>query len=126
MADQSPRIRKNPLTKANTNFVPQGTSTTTAIATESLLIAKAAKETALAEQVELDLALAKKHLLIRGDVEKTLFEESRNLRDRLHSMCTKLAPKISKTTKPEEIKKLLKENINNVLRDYTEELNQKL
>lgn len=124
MADQSPRIRKNPLAKANTNPVPQGTSTTTAM--ESLLIAKAAKETALAEQVELDLALVKKHLLIREDVEKTLFEESRNLRDRLHSMCTKLAPKISKSTKPEEIKKLLKENINNVLRDYTEELNQKL
>ncbi len=122
MADQSPRIRKNPLAKANTNS--QGTSTTTAM--ESLLIAKAAKETALAEQAELDLALVKKHLLIREDVEKTLFEESRNLRDRLHSMCTKLAPKISKVTKPEEVKKLLKENINNVLRDYTEELNQKL
>ncbi len=118
MADQSPRIRKNPKTKAPAEEISS--------AMESLLAAKARKEAALAENAEIELALTKKHLVIRDDVTKTIFEESRNLRDRLHSLCTNIAPKLSNTSKADEVKKILKEAINDVLRAYIEELEQKL
>lgn len=122
MADQTPRIRKNPKIKT----APDTNEPEVAGAMGDLIAAKARKELALAESAEIELQLAKKHLIIRDDVSKTIFEESRNLRDRLHQMSTKLAPKLSNMTKADEIKKLVKASINDVLRIYTDELSKRL
>jgi hypothetical protein len=119
MADSSPRIRKNPLKEPTADKKY-------ADATAKLLLAKAEKETALAKAAQLELALAEKHLIVREDAEKIIFETSRTLRDKILSLCTKISPKLSTISSPPEIQKVLKKEFSDLLRNFIDENKERI
>lgn len=125
MADQSPRIRKNPLKKLDKSIqtvqTVDETNADLASATARLLLAKAAKEEILSKTALRELQLAEKHLLIREDVEKIAFETSRALRDKIFSLCVKLSPELANNNDPASIQKQLKKSFGDLLKNFIDE-----
>ncbi|PTR04959.1 hypothetical protein C8R30_101156 [Nitrosomonas nitrosa] len=95
-------------------------------AMDELIIAKAKKEAALAQMAEIELSLATKHLIVREETAKAIFEASRTLRDRLLALSVKLAPELSNNSNAQEITKILKKSIEEQLREFVEELEAKI
>ncbi len=136
MADSSKRIRttgsssKNRIAKAKpvtgelqTLQTAEDTHADLESATARLLLAKASKEEVLSQIALRELQLAEKHLLIREDVEKIVFETSRALRDKIFSLCVKLSPELANNSDPASIQKHLKKSFGDLLANFTNETN---
>lgn len=128
MADQSPRIRKNPgkkklitgevQTLKDQNLPVQSNNQSPM---DLLIASKARKEAALAETAEMENAIAKKQLIVKADADKIVFEAGKFLLDSIIEACEKLGPDLSKETDPIKITKILKQRYTDILKKFVDE-----
>lgn len=129
MADQSPRIRKNPTKKKAVTGEVQTVKDQYLPAQPPidqspmnlLIVSKARKEAALAEMSEMENAIAKKQLIVRADADKIVFEAGKFLLDSILEACEKLGPDLAKEKDPIKISKILKTRYSDILKNFVDE-----
>lgn len=130
MADSSPRIRirKNPIKKKKSvagEVQELKTFSETHADLESanirVQLAKARKETALAEMSEMENAIAKNQLIVRADADKIVFEAGKFLLDSILEACEKLGPDLANEKDPLKISKILKTRYTAILKNFVDE-----
>ncbi len=122
MADCSPRLGKRKIETLHDDIDEDSSKDEYRNASYELMISKAKKETIQAKIAELELEIALKHVILKSDVEKVLFESSRALRDRLLGLAIHLAPKLANIDDTKEITTVLKKAIEENIKTFTEEL----